>query len=319
MSEAKEDPEGLSPTTNALVTGASGFVGQALCSALRNRGVTVAGLGRQMSVGPWEKFHALDIAANPVPPSIFEGVDTVFHLAGKAHAMDESAASETEYLSVNTEGTRRILHAAQEAEGVRKFIFVSTVKASSNGDPYGTSKRLAEGLVLAAAAKSSLHVVVLRPALIYGPNWKGNLRLMETSVRGHRFPPLPELGNKRSMIHVDDVVDAALLVAERKAAGGKTYVLTDGESYSTRRIYLALCAALGRKVPPWTVPVWILRIAARLGDVAEKVLRLQAPIDSAVLSRLVGSEVYDGSTISQECSWQPRRKLEDTIATIVVR
>jgi len=97
--------------------------------------------------------------------------------------------------------------------------------------------------------------VVLRLSMVYGPTRKGNLPRMIEAVTKGRFPPLPETGNKRSMVHVDDVVQAAMLAAERPESVGQTYVVTDGPPYSTRQIYECICEALGRDAPKWHVPI----------------------------------------------------------------
>lgn len=302
---------------HALVTGASGFVGRPLCARLGELGITVSAAGRQASraQGPWDEYRELDLAGRSISPDLLEGIDTVFHLAGKAHSVSRSAAEAQQHLQLNARGTTKLVRAAVEA-GARRLVFISSVKAAVAGDPYGDSKRIAELAVIEASQTGGMHTTILRPSLIYGPGWKGNLRAMEDAVRVGRFPPLPELGNSRSMVYVGDVVEAAILTAQDDRAKGKVYVLTDGERYSTRRIYLAMCVALGRPVPRWTVSLKVLKLAGLAGDAASR-LRVPVPFNSAALARLTESAEYDATPITEDLGWRARSKLEDVIGGIV--
>jgi nucleoside-diphosphate-sugar epimerase len=260
------------------------------------------------------------------------GVDTVFHLAGRVHAVAESPGEEAEYLRVNTEGTRELLAAAR-ADKVRRFVFFSSVKVFGTAvlnspptgvhetvvpapdTPYGASKLAAEKLVLAAG--SVLEPVILRLSLVYGPGVKGNMQAMIEAVRRHRFPPLPETGNRRSLVHVEDVLQAALLAATLPQAVGRHYIVSDGELYSTRRIYAGICAALKMPVPSWSVPLAWLHLAARLGDAIEAVRGRRFPFDSKALEKLIGSEYYTNARICSELGFKPLWKLEQGLLEIV--
>ena len=317
------------PTGVALVTGGSGFVGRALCSELRRRGTRVHVAARHHADGPWDRFVTTDLARSALPAEALEGVDTVFHLAAKTHVRT-AVRNDPEHEAVTVEGTRRVLDAARRA-GVGRFVFMSSVKAA--GEPgdmladehfdrppntaYGLAKREAEELVMATGRECGMHVVVLRPALVYGPGWKGNLSRMFRAVRAGRFLPPPETGNRRSMVHVDDIVEAALLAVERPQANGRVFVLCDGEEYSTRRIYQAMCHGAGRPVARWEVPSSLLRFAARAGDALGANGRRAVPFDSEALDRLLGSAWYDSSRARSELGWAPVWTLEAALPDIV--
>jgi nucleoside-diphosphate-sugar epimerase len=181
--------------------------------------------------------------------------------------------------------------------------------------PYGRSKLAAERAVLGSG--SVAHPVVLRPALVYGPNPKGYLELMIRAVRGGWFPPLPEVGNGRSMVHRDDLVEAAVLCAIDPRAIGRAYVVTDGTPYSTRQIYELILDALGRKPPGWTVPLPLLRAAARVGDTLGRLRGRRFPLDSDVLEKLLGSARYDGGPICRELGFVPKRDLRGSMTEMV--
>jgi nucleoside-diphosphate-sugar epimerase len=140
---------------------------------------------------------------------------------------------------------------------------------------------------------------------------------MFRAVQAGRFLPLPDTGNRRSMVHVADVAQAALLAAGREEAAGRVYLLSDGEPYSTRRIYEAMCHSVGRPVSRWRVPQSLLQLAARAGDVLGGNGRRPVPFDSEVLDRLLGSAWYDSSRARRELEWRPSWTLEEALAEIL--
>lgn len=312
-----------------VVTGASGFIGRRLCRRLQGEGWRVRGVMRRPAEGSWDDAVTLDLGRDPIPQGLLAGTDCVFHLAGKAHALAEGPGAEDGYRLANVQSTLDLLAAAR-AEGVRAFVYFSSVKALGEAaagmfpddgvegaptSPYGRSKRLAELAVL--GSETVPHPVVLRPALVYGPNPKGYLELMIRAVRAGWFPPLPDFGNQRSMIHVDDVVEAAVLCAFDPRARGRAYVLTDGADYGTRQIYEYILEALGRPLPGWTLPVPLLRWAARAGDALGRLRGRRFPFDSDTLEKLTGSARYDGEAIRRELGFDPKRNLSESIASMV--
>jgi nucleoside-diphosphate-sugar epimerase len=305
----------------ALVTGASGFIGRRLCATLQHDGVRVRALVHTGAAeGPWHECLRADLARANLPAGACEGVDTVFHLAGKAHALAERRQDDDDYRRVNVDGTRRVLEAAAHA-GVRRIIFASSVKAMGEGDgrnapltPYGRSKLDAEGLMTGGAV---VEPVVLRLSLVYGPGVAGNLDAMLRAIDQHRFPPLPRVDNRRSLVHVDDVVKIAI------ASGGGSYrnpgpfVISDGVAYSTSAIYAAMVSVLGRRVPRWKVPLWVWRVMARAGDFAGEVMRRRAPFDSAAYQKLFGSAWYPPADVRALFGIDSLRTLSDALPEMV--
>ncbi|HEY5551125.1 MAG TPA: NAD-dependent epimerase/dehydratase family protein [Opitutaceae bacterium] len=309
---------------NSVVTGAYGFIGRALCRAIAVRGGEVTGVARgtrpaDVQCGDW-----LSIDLANATPEFSRDTDTVFHLAGKAHAISEMSADDVENERVNVGGTRRALDAAAAA-GTRVFVFFSSVKVFGDHQqradralveddtpepdtPYGRSKLAAEQLVLDDTR--IVHRVVIRPALVYGPGVKGNLARMRDAVERGRFPPLRDTGNRRSLVHVDDLVSAALLAASAPVAGGRVYHIADGEAYATRRLYLAMCVAGGRAPASWTMPAFAMRALALAGDAAGAVRGRRAPFDSAALRRLGESAWFGADRARGELGWTPLNTVE---------
>lgn len=311
----------------ALVTGASGFIGRVLCQQLKDKGVRVRALIRHEEQGPWDEVVTGDLM-DSLPREALNGVDSIFHLAGKAHALGETRQDEVNYHAINTDGTHKLLEAAR-AEGVRRFVFFSSVKVMGEGGlecldesadvlpetPYGRSKLEAERLVLELGYVP--HPVVLRLSMVYGPSRKGNLPRMIEAVTKGRFPPFTEVGNQRSMVHVADVVQAALLAAEEPAAVGQTYIVTDGQACSTRQMYEWICEALGKPVPAWTIPMGLLIVLAKLGDVIGRVRGRRFMLDSDALDKLTGSACYSSVKIQRELGFRPKGDLHSVLPEII--
>ncbi|MEE9268799.1 MAG: NAD-dependent epimerase/dehydratase family protein [Candidatus Krumholzibacteria bacterium] len=310
-----------------LVTGASGFVGRSLCRRLYGAG-RVRALLRRPGEGPWHEAVFADLEMNSPLDEAVAGVDTVFHLAGKAHDLGRRAGDAGGYDRLNVEGTARLLRAAGHAR-VARFVFLSSVKAMGEGgnsclsedaaaepqSPYGRSKRRAEIQVLEDSGIP--HRSVLRSTLVYGSGAKGNLARMIRAMERGLFPPIPHAHNRRSMVHVDDLVDALLLAAEKPEANGRVFIVSDGRDYSTRELYEWICEAMHRRVPPWTVPVRSLRVLARLGDGCARVLGRPFPFDSAAFQKLLGSACYDSALIRKTLGYHSTRSLKDEMPDIV--
>jgi nucleoside-diphosphate-sugar epimerase len=321
-----------------LVTGGTGFIGRYLVEALVAVGAKVTILarphGESLQVArrrsdQVEHRHG-DLTDPGSLAGVCDGVDTIFHLAGFAHAEDGSTSlDESPHWRITVEGTQALLdHAC--AAGVKRLIFVSTVKAMGEGsdacldetspvkpeDHYGVAKLEAERLVLAAGPRCGVHTAVLRLPMVYGRHNAGNLPRMITAIERGLFPPLPEVNNRRSMVHVEDVIQALLLAAERSIPSGQIYLVTDDNVYSSRRIYESICAALGRRPPAWRVPAWLLWAAGRVGNIL-RALHLPAPLTTEALRKLLGSAWYSCEKAKRELGYRPRRKLEDALAEMV--
>jgi len=271
-------------------------------------------------------FHEWEMPGD-LNPTALSGIDTVFHLAGKAHALTENRQDVDEYFQINTGATERLLQACR-AQGVKRFIYFSSVKAVGSIDgvmdesvivetdsPYGRSKFSSEKLVLEGGFVP--HPVVIRPSMVYGNTEKGNLPRMIQAIAAGRFPPLPDNGNRRSMVHVDDVVQAAILAAERPEAAGQAYIVTDGVPYSTHQIQDWICEALGRKVPSWSVPMSALKLLGYLGDVIGRTRGRRFMFDSDALESLLGSASYSSKKIEAELGFRPSRNLQDALPEII--
>ena len=239
------------------VTGASGFIGSHLRPAL-------AAAGHELRTAP-------------------EGCDAVVHLANIAHA----SASPADLHRVNVEGTIAQARAALAA-GVRRFVYLSSIKAAQPEDAYGRAKSIAEQALL---QMEGLEPVILRPPLVYGPRVRANfLALLRAIDRGWPLP-LASIENRRSLVYVGNLVDA-ILVCLGGPTQGRTYAVSDGAPVSTPELCRAIGRALGRPARLFPFPGALLRLAPGL-------------------ARLAQSQVADDAALRAELGWRPPFSFEE--------
>jgi len=292
--------------SRVLITGANGWIARALGQALVQRGDSVCGLTRRPGSTPdgvAEWLHEADD---------FEGLekawpnersfDVVVHLAARVHAPeDDGEATEAAYLATNTTATLRLAELSR-ARGVGRFVFLSSVKALGEtepgrpwreddlpqpGDAYGRSKRRAEeGL----AALEGIEVVMLRPPLVYGPGVRANFaRLMRALQAGWPLP-LGGATARRSLVFIDNLVDALALCVQHPEAAGELFHVADGEDLSVRELVTRLGVLLARPARLIPVPIgWLRWVGGLVGRGAE-IGRLTEPLrlDTQKIQKLLG-------------------------------
>jgi UDP-glucose 4-epimerase len=307
-------------TSRVLVTGANGFVGQALCPLLEKAGWEVRRATRSAAAAsnPAENRIAVgEINAQTDWRKPLEGISAVVHLAARVHLMQDDARDPlAQYRAVNRDGTENLARQAAEA-GVRRLVYLSSIKVNGERtteqpfrtdnaphpqDAYARSKWEAEQALRDIAAVTGLETVILRPPLVYGPGVKANfLRLMRLAERGIPLP-LGRVDNRRSLLYLGNLADAVRMCLTHPAAAGKTFLLSDGVPLSTPALIRALAAALGKP--------------ARLLPVAPRLLRLAGRLTGkdTEIARLLDSLEIDGTPIERELDWQPPYSLEEGLA-----
>jgi nucleoside-diphosphate-sugar epimerase len=243
-------------------------------------------------------------------------IDTIVHLAARVHVMDDITSDPiTAFRDINVAGTKHLAQIA-ESKKVRRFVYVSSIKVNGEGgsepyteenkpapiDPYGISKLEAEKVLHDIAGKRALEVVILRPPLVYGPGVKANfLKLIKIIARGTPLP-LAKINNYRSMIYLDNLVDAIVTCINHPKAAGKTYLLSDGKDVSTSELIQMISYALGKRTRLFTCPQGLLRFLAQLTG------------KSRITSRLLDSLILDSSKIRTELDWSPPYSMEEGLA-----
>jgi nucleoside-diphosphate-sugar epimerase len=304
----------MTATQSIIVTGATGFVGQALVAALQVQHRDVRRVLRQPAPGN----HSKDIIIGDINPdtgwqAALQDIHCVVHLAARTHLFDEHHTDAlAAYRQINVEATRNLARQAATA-GVRRFVFLSSIKVNGEAthtrpftrddmpqplDAYGISKREAEDTLRRIGADTGMEIVILRPPLVYGPGVKGNfLRLLQAVARGTPLP-LDSINNRRSLVFVSNLVDAIIACIDAPAAAGKIFLVSDGEEVSTPALIRKLAAALGAPPRLLPCPPALLHFgAALLGK-------------RAAAMRLTGSLAVDSTHLRQDLSWWPRYSLD---------
>ena len=305
---------------SCFVTGATGVVGLALCRALLGSGASVRAAYRRSDGVPRLPPEVTPVAIRSIGPDsqwkeALNGVDTVLHLAARVHIMKDSAADPlVAFRAMNTLGTENLARQAAAA-GVRRFVFVSSVKVNGEStpsdagfteadphrprDPYGISKSEAELALQRVSRETGLEVVIVRPPLVYGPCVKGNfLSVLKVLRRGLPLP-LASVVNRRSLVYLGNLVDALILCARHPAAANQTYLVSDGEDVSTPDLLRRLAQAMGVPARLLPVPEALLRVGGSLAGRSKE------------MGRLLGSLVVDSSKITRELGWKPPFSLNE--------
>jgi nucleoside-diphosphate-sugar epimerase len=293
-----------------LVTGANGFVGRALCTALNEQGFNViAAVREQNNIVGCKTIAVGEVNVRTIWKEILKEVDVVIHLAARVHVMREITQDPlAEFRKVNVEGT---LHLAKEASnaGVKRLIFLSSIKVNGEStlvgspftftsvanpqDAYGVSKYEAEEGLKQIAKATGLEVVTIRPPLVYGTGVKANFANMFKLVKLGLPLPFGAIHNKRSLIYIENLTGFITSCITHPNAANKTFLVSDGKDVSTTQLLKACAFALNKTL--WLIPLprsWLVFMFKLLGK-------------ASMADRLLGNLQIDSQYACQTLAWQP--------------
>jgi nucleoside-diphosphate-sugar epimerase len=306
-----------------LVTGASGFVGAALCQALLARDIPFIPCVRKplsTLLPGLATFETGDLSGPVDWVPALAGCSVVVHLAARVHMMREQTADpDAVYRAMNVDATMRLAQQAAE-QGVRRFIYVSSVKVNGERtldrpfraddppapeDAYGRSKLAAELALQAWAAKTGTELVIVRPPLVYGPGVRANfLRLMQLVKSGVPLP-LGGIRNSRSMVALGNLVHFLVLCASHPGAADATWMVSDNRDLSLPELITLIATAMGRPARLLPVPAGLLSAGAGLLG------------HRAAAGRLLDSLQVDVSPALDRLGWKPPLDVETGIRLTV--
>jgi len=293
-----------------LVTGANGFVGEAVVFKLLvdNKFSPIAaarGATRLHGLCPVRLFDLCDAKTLP----ILDDVQVVIHAAARVHVMNEVAVDAlAEFRRVNVQGTLKLAQRAAESR-VKRFIFISSIKVNSENtlpgnpfkaddpanpdDPYGLSKFEAEEALKQLSRETGMEVVIIRPPLVYGPDVKANFLTMLNWLNKGIPLPLGAIRNMRSLVAIGNLVSLIDTCIDHPFAANQTFLVSDGVDLSTTQLLRRLAKALGKPARLLPVPEWALKLGASSVGM------------QAVVQRLCGSLQIDISKNSELLGWTP--------------
>lgn len=290
-----------------LITGSSGFIGQSVSSELELRGEQVVRVVRK------ERPNSLvvgDIGPNTCWREGLSLCEAVIHLAARVHVLDDKSSDPLEeFRRVNVAGTANLARQAAAA-GVRRFVFLSSIKVNGESteaggaftaadtptpkDPYGVSKHEAEEVLHQIADDTGMEVVIIRPPLVYGPGVKANFEsMMSWLARGVPLPLAAVTENRRSLVALDNLVDLIVTCLNHTAAANQTFLVSDGEDLSTVELLKRMGAAMGKPARLFYVTPALLKLGATLFN------------KPGIYQRLCGSLQLDIAKTRQLLGWTP--------------
>jgi len=279
---------------NVLLTGASGFIGKrTVFKLLKNKDISLR-VGVRSSLNEFPK----DVIIKQIKTidkltdwkMLLDGADLVLHLAARVHIVNKKKHhSLKEFRKVNVEGTLNLARQAAIA-GVSRFVFMSSIKVNGDStlpnqifsaddipnpiDTYAISKFEAEQGLRKIEAQTGMEVVIVRPPLVYGPGVKANFAAMIKWVRRGVPLPLGAINNSRSLVALDNLIDLLVILMSHPAAAGQTFLVSDGEDISTRKLLKLTAKAMNKKILLFPVPIIILRLAGILFNKSDEIKRL---------------------------------------------
>lgn len=258
------------------ITGATGYIGSAVCNLLEDQGYNVVRVSRNELNG-YSSVGSIDAGTDW--SAALNGADCVVHLAARAHILNNKSLNpKDEFFKVNVEGTLNLARQTASA-GVGRFVFISSIGVNGQGsgcqafteqddpkpcEPYAVSKLEAEFGLLKIAKETGLDIVIIRPPLVYGKCAPGNFGDLLKLVNKNLPLPLGAIHNKRSFISIDNLVDFILISLEHPGAGGKTFLVSDDDDVSTTELLRSLIKANGKTPHLLPVNVSLLRFMAGL-------------------------------------------------------
>tara|TARA_B100000886_G_scaffold153591_1_gene104554 strand:- start:194 stop:1123 length:930 start_codon:yes stop_codon:yes gene_type:complete len=257
-----------------LVTGGTGYIGTRLINFFIKKEHSFIVLTNSAKILKKNYIFLKDI--NQIPSKAFEGVDRVVHLAGISRDIDScNEEIEKKYFEANVHFVENILNKAIE-EKVKSFVFISSTKAGysnlnlskvnnlSEDQPsiYALTKREAEKKVLEISSDKNIKVNIIRPSLVFGPETKGNLRLLKNLIKIGIKLKFYSLKNRKSLVHVDDVVHAINFLS-LNGTGGEIYNVC-GNNYDLNEISEIISKIYANKYITIGIPKAILEGISKL-------------------------------------------------------
>jgi nucleoside-diphosphate-sugar epimerase len=306
-----------------LLTGVTGFIGTELIQELSNKNFDLSVILRHKTdylPSVIKQFVIGDFAKHTDYSNALTDIDCVIHLAGKAHVIDKSKTSVLdEFRLINADLSLNIAKQAAAA-GVNRFVFLSSIGVNGNQnikpflesdepnpqEPYAISKHEAEQKLFKLAKETDMGVVIIRPPLVYGANAPGNFgRLMSWANKKYPMPlPLGLVGNSRSLVAIDNLVDFIVTCVTHKNAANEVFLVSDREDLSTTQLLRKIAKTFDKKVFLLPVPVGLMIfMAGLLGRRADA-------------TRLFSSLRVDSSKAKELLDWNPKITMDEQLLKI---
>jgi len=314
-----------------LITGANGFIGKALVSALHVENYSLRTACRNYQYDDSKKNRIVDDDVffdlddeNYNYDKLLYGIDIIIHLASRVHMFSRQGDELEAYRKTNYLGVEKLAREAAE-RGVQRFIFLSSIKVNGESNvsdkeggilafnetdlphprgAYAISKLEAEDAIRKICHESEMDFVILRPTLVYGPGVRANFLSLIDAVHKKYPLPLATVKNKRSLLYVGNLVHAISMCVNCPEASNQTYLISDTE-VSVPELVRKIASLLGKKALLFPFPVKLLKILASLTG------------KRPMIDRLTGSLLVDSSSLCEDVKWVPTYSLDEGLQATV--
>ena len=294
-----------------LITGSNGFIGSfILNNYIYNKEISFRAVFRGSEQLPQtkDKIFIENIDSETNWKAALEGIDSILHLAGRAHIVKDTPLNpSSEYKSVNVDGTLNLAQQAISA-GVKRFIYLSSIKVNGEETPYGESfkpddnpspideygksKFETERQLIKISSKAEMDFVIIRPVMVYGPGVKGNLlSLLAWISKG--FPlPLGSINNLRDFVSVQNLADLILLCLKHPSAANQIFLVSDDKPISTTYLINSISAGLKKSIINIPISSAFLKVFFELlnkNDISLKLL-CSLQVDISKTKKVLGWE-----------------------------
>lgn len=293
-----------------LITGASGFVGGAILNTAKAHRLDVRATYRNSTaIIGGNVVNGLDVNADSDWAAALRGIDVVIHCAAISEVGKSPNLQQLQALrSVNVDGALNLARQAGSA-GVKRFVFLSSIKVNGDltsphksftpddipfpTDAYGFSKLDAEKGLREVSREFGMEFVIIRPPMVYGPNVKGNFRLLMKLVE-YGFPlPLSNIRNQRSFIGIDNLVDLVITCIRHPKAANQIFLASDDHDLSTTELLCGIAQAIEKPLRLFSCPPRVLATAAKCVG------------KTSLEKRILGSLQVDVSRTKHLLGWWP--------------
>jgi len=311
-----------------LITGATGAIGPRVVNALSEAGYLLRTFSADAGTGdmfpPNIEIVIGDVTDSVAVESAMKDVAAVIHMAALLHIVNPFLGMKEKYENINVCGTKTVVEKATFA-GVRRIVLISTIAVYGPGNGqtfdeeslpnpdnlYAQSKLAAEKIVLDARNSDGQPIgTVLRLGAVYGSRMKGNYERLVHALKRHFFIPIGSGLNRRTLVYDKDVGAAAVLAVSHPDAMGRVFNVTDGTVHTLSEIVEAICLALGRKPPRFSLPAGAAGVLVNLFEKGCRSVGREPPFTRAILDKYTEDIAVDGSLIQNELGFVPRYDLK---------
>ena len=311
-----------------LITGATGAIGPRVVHALYQAGHRIRTFSvdaPESGIFPSNVEVVLgDVTEKANVQSAMQGVDAVIHMAALLHIFNPPPEMQENIERINVGGTATVVETAISA-GVKRLVLFSTIAVYGQAKGqilnehspthpetfYAHTKLSAERIVLNAIGADGQPLgTVLRLGAVYGSRIKGNYERLIHALANHRFIPIGNGFNRRTLVYDKDVGSAAVLAVIHPTAAGQIFNVTDCRFHTLNEIIKSICSALGRKPPRLSLPTGLTRVLVGIVEKVSRSIFLKPPVTQEVIDKYTEDIAVDGSLIQKELGFMPQYDLK---------